>query len=257
MNCGMDPTMLDAYVDQGLSAQDVAALEEHMRGCAECANEALSRLQMKRATRAAAASLALAPEFQMRPEFRLRVEQSLAKSAAPRFTRGWLPWLATAVVTLLICVVSVGLLARTRSRNQAVEEAIDLHVATLASSNPVDVVSTDRHTVKPWFAGRIPFAFNLPELQDSPYKLLGGKVVYLHNSPGAELLFELRKHQISVFIVQEQGGVFAAASGVSPGTFRGFNDETWSAGGLRYVVISDTNAADVHVLGDLLRGAGK
>ena len=257
MNCGMDPKMLDAYVDESPSAEDVAALEEHMRGCADCASETLARLQRKRAIRAAAASLALAPEFQMRPEFRLQVEKSLGKRPAPRFAGAWLPWLATAVVTLLICAVSVGMLVRGRLRNQAVAEAIDLHVATLASPNPVDVVSTDRHTVKPWFAGRIPFAFNLPELQDSPYKLLGGKVAYLHNSPGAELLFELRKHQISVFIVQEQGGVFAAGSGVTQGSYRGFSEETWSEAGLRYIMISDTNPSDVHVLGDLLRGAGK
>ena len=85
-----------------------------------------------------------------------------------------------------------------------VSELADLHVATLASANPVDVVSTDRHTVKPWFAGRIPFTFNLPELQDSPFTLVGGKVSYLNQSPGAELIYRVRQHQISVFIFQEK-----------------------------------------------------
>lgn len=64
-------------------------------------------------------------------------------------------------------------------------EVADLHIATLASANPIDVVSTDRHTVKPWFAGKIPFTFNLPELQNSPFTLLGAKVSYLNQSPGA------------------------------------------------------------------------
>ena len=68
-------------------------------------------------------------------------------------------------------------------------ELADLHVATLASSNPVDVVSTDRHTVKPWFAGKIPFTFNLPELQDSPFVLVGGRVSYLTNRRGRSLFF--------------------------------------------------------------------
>ena len=258
MNCGMDEAMLDAYVDESLGAEDLAALEEHLRGCPECANEALGRLQRKRAVRAAAAGLALRPEFQMRPEYRLQMEKSLrGKGRAGQYGKIWLPWLMGGVAAVMIFAVSVGLVGRSRVRNQAVAEAIDLHVATLASANPVDVISTDRHTVKPWFAGKIPFAFNLPELQDSPYKLLGGKVAYLNSKPGAELLFELRKHEISVFIVQDEAGVFAAGAGVSPGTFRGFNDETWSAGGLRYVVVSDTNSADVHGLGELMRGAGK
>ena len=62
-------------------------------------------------------------------------------------------------------------------------ELVDLHVATLASSNPIDVVSSDRHTVKPWFEGKIPFTFNLPELQNSPFTLVGGRVSYLNQSP--------------------------------------------------------------------------
>ena len=78
-------------------------------------------------------------------------------------------------------------------------------MATLASANPVDVISTDRHTVKPWFEGKIPFTFNLPELEGSPFALVGGRVSYLNQSPGAELIFRVRQHQISVFIFQERG----------------------------------------------------
>jgi anti-sigma factor RsiW len=77
-------------------------------------------------------------------------------------------------------------------------------VATIASANPVDVVSTDRHTVKPWFAGKIPFTFNLPDLQGSAFTLVGGRVSYLRQSPGAELIFKIRQHQVSVFIFQEK-----------------------------------------------------
>jgi anti-sigma factor RsiW len=144
---------------------------------------------------------------------------------------------------------------RHAARNQAVAELLDLHVATMASSNPVDVVSTDRHTVKPWFQGKLPFTFNLPELQDSPYKLMGGKLVYFKHSPGAQLLFELRKHELSVFIVQEQEGLLSMGAGVTEAGEKGFRVETWSQGGLRYAIVSDTGAGDVHALGDLLRGA--
>ncbi len=64
-------------------------------------------------------------------------------------------------------------------------ELADLHVTALASANPVDVVSSDRHTVKPWFEGKIPFTFNLPELQDSELTLVGGRIAYLGQSPGS------------------------------------------------------------------------
>ena len=83
-------------------------------------------------------------------------------------------------------------------------EIADLHVATLASSSPVDVISTDRHTVKPWFQGKIPIAFNLPELENSEFSLLGGRMTYLDQTPGAHLIYDMRKHHISVFVFQER-----------------------------------------------------
>lgn len=255
MSCDLYLEKLDAYADESFSPEEVAAVEDHLRTCPSCAAEALARLQMKRTTRAAAADFALSPEFRMRPEFRQKMQSSMQRSRRPSLRGAWLPWLAAAAALLLLAAVSLTLLTRRAAQKQDIAELLDLHVATLASANPVDVVSTDRHTVKPWFQGKLPFAFNLPELQDSPYKLLGGKVVYFRHNPGAQLLFELRKHQFSVFIVQDRQGSTPALSAVTATGENGFNVETWSQAGLRYVVISDASPTDVHALGDLLRAA--
>jgi anti-sigma factor RsiW len=128
-------------------------------------------------------------------------------------------------------------------------------VATLASLNPVDVISTDRHTVKPWFAGKIPFTFNLPELQGSPFILVGGKVSYLGQSPGAELIFRLRQHQISVFIFQDRGPREARENKTVP-TALSFEVRTWHSNGLRYFVIGDASAQDLDNLSELIKAAG-
>jgi len=141
-------------------------------------------------------------------------------------------------------------------RQQTLAELLDLHVATMASANPVDVISTDRHTVKPWFQGKIPFTFNLPELQNSPFKLVGGRVMYLKHYAGAQLLFELRNHRLSVFIIQDQPGLVPLAMGVTTTRQMAFNLETWSEGGLRYVVVGDAAPEDIHQLSELLRVAG-
>jgi anti-sigma factor RsiW len=162
---------------------------------------------------------------------------------------------AASAVLLLVVVVSISMWMRHATRAQAVAELLDLHVATLASTNPVDVASTDQHTVKPWFQGKLPFAFNLPELQSSSFKLVGGKLIYFKHSPGAQLLFELRKHQLSVFILQEQRGVTPPGAGVTTTCQKGFSVETWPDADLRYVVISDTTPADVHDLSELLKAA--
>jgi anti-sigma factor RsiW len=128
-------------------------------------------------------------------------------------------------------------------------------VATLASSSPVDVISTDRHTVKPWFQGKIPFAFDLPELQNSEFSLLGGRMTYLDQTPGAHLIYDVRKHHISVFVFQERS--LRLPGRLNENSFApknvSFNIKTWSQGGLRYFVIGDASAADIDSLAKLFK----
>ena len=144
--------------------------------------------------------------------------------------------------------------ARRMRNNLIVDELVDLHVSTLASAAPVDVVSTDRHTVKPWFEGKIPFTFNLPELQGTSFELVGGRVTYLRQSPGAELIYRIRKHHITAFIFQSR---------VVPSDYprsdeldaRSFHGETFERQGLRYFVIGDAATVDLRALSDLLKNA--
>jgi anti-sigma factor RsiW len=242
MSCDQWTERLDAYVDGETHAQDVPALEEHLRTCRECAAKAMSRMQMKRATRAAAAMRFTAP-----PELRRRIE----KSIAPKRNRLALlmsPALAMAVVLALVVAVSSAVFVRRAEREQVLAQLLDMHVAALASANPVDVVSSDRHTVKPWFQGKLPFTFTLPELAGSQYTLKGGKLVYFRGQPAAQLIYELRKHEFSVFVAQDGG-----AASVKDEKKSGFSTESWNSAGLRYTVMSDAGAGDVHALGELMR----
>jgi anti-sigma factor RsiW len=186
----------------------------------------------------------------------MRMEKAMRPRRRLYWTTQWAPTLAAAALVILVVIVGA-VWARHGAREQALGELLDLHVTTIASANPVDVVSTDRHTVKPWFQGKLPFTFNLPELGNSPFKLQGGKVMYFRHSPGAQLLFEVRKHELSVFVFQDQPAISRAGSEVISARVMAFNVETWGDSELRYVVVSDTAAADVHALGDLLRSAGR
>jgi len=245
MNCTLWREKLDAYVDGELPERESAAMDDHLRTCRDCASEAFARMQMKRATRDAALRFTPAPGLQR------RVEQSIAPKRRPlAFLLS--PALALAVALVLVIAVSAMMMMRRAERQQAIAQLVDLHVAALASANPVDVESTDRHTVKPWFQGKLPFTFNLPELEGSPYKLVGGKVVYFDHRPGAHLIFELRKHELSLFIVQKSR---PATAGLLSRAENGFSIEWWSANGLQYVVVSDAGTSDVHGLGELMRAA--
>jgi anti-sigma factor RsiW len=108
--------------------------------------------------------------------------------------------------------------------------------------------------VKPWFQGRIPFTFNLPELQGSPFALLGGRVTYLAQTPGAHLIYQVRKHEVSVFIFQDRGKETESLSS-GPVHAQSFTVQNWTQNGLRYFVIGDVGAEDIEALSKLLQSA--
>jgi anti-sigma factor RsiW len=243
---------LDTYVDGELSADQMKALDVHIRSCTSCAAEVLNRVRMKRALQSAGT------RYHASSQFREQVGRAVG-GRAPHASV-FRVWLTSAVViaVLLVAGLMTAFVGRhDLRRDQTLAELTDLHIATLASTNPVDVVSTDRHTVKPWFQGKIPFAFNLPELQNSDFVLAGGRVAYLHQAPGAELVYQVRKHYITVFIFQEDSlnGSLRSLSGRRK--HASFNLETWAEGGLRYVAISDTSAEDISKLAELLKVAGR
>jgi anti-sigma factor RsiW len=248
MTCDEMRQKLDAFVDDSVADEEAASLHEHFQSCPSCAAEALARLQIKRATKAAAA------RFVPAPAFRLRVEDAIQTKHKRVWSLQWAPAIAALAAILLIAVPGEMWL-RHSSRQQAVAELVDLHVSDLASENPVDVVSTDRHTVKPWFQGKLSFTFNIPGLENSPFRLLGGKLEYFRHNSAAHLLFDLRKHQFSVFIMQQSSNSFL--QGTDPVSFRenGFNVESWEQNGLRYMIVSDAGSNDVHALADLFRAA--
>jgi anti-sigma factor RsiW len=248
MPCEVWTEKLDAYVDGELSLPESNALADHLRGCVGCAAQALERVQLKR-------SVALAGKrYEPSTDFR----SSIAKSLVQKSERGLgMFWKILVVPALLTLVFAVGLnfyLGRAKAERQHVySELADLHVATLASTTPVDVVSTDRHTVKPWFEGKIPFTFNLPELQGTDFSLVGGRVTYLSQVSGAHLIYRIRKHEISVFIFPAPNASNTTISG--PVQARSFNFEDWTHNGLRYFVVGDVGANDMETLGKLLRDA--
>jgi anti-sigma factor RsiW len=248
MVCESWKSKLDTYLDGEVPQEEMRTFDGHVRNCPSCSVDALTRVQMKRTIQVAG------KRFAPSAEFRKRMRQRIASKPQRSFRLGWvLP--ATAVVVLVVGALTSADLGNLSGRDQVFSEIADLHVETLASSSPVDVISTDRHTVKPWFQGKIPFAFDLPELQNSEFSLLGGRMTYLDQTPGAHLIYDVRKHHISVFVFQERSlPARLDQKSLSPKKLP-FNMETWSQGGLRYFVIGDASAADIDSLARLFKDA--
>jgi anti-sigma factor RsiW len=248
MVCESWKTTLDTYLDGELSEEETRTFDTHVRSCRSCSGDALARVQTKRAIQVSG------KRFTPSPEFRKRVQQSIAPKPQRSLGLGWMFAAAMAVILAVGALTSTYVGTRF-GRNQVFSEIADLHVATLASSSPVDVISTDRHTVKPWFQGKIPFAFNLPELENSKFSLLGGRMTYLDQMPGAHLIYDVRKHHISVFVFQERWLPASLDENFLAPKKLSFNMETWSQGGLRYFVIGYASAADIDSLAKLFKTA--
>lgn len=251
MSCERWAEQISAYVDSEVPAADIEALDAHLQSCAHCATEAFTQLKMRQLVSSAG------KRYIPSREFKERVRRKTFGGSAARIYWRWWPAAALAAAVLIAVVIGINYRRATVESDQKLAELTDLHITALASAAPVDVVSSDRHTVKPWFQGRIPFTFNLPELKDTDFVLLGGRVTYLNQFPGAHLLYEIRKHRISVYIFQDWPELRIVKTEGKMINDRSFNLKSWTDSGLRYYVIGDVNSQDLESLCYLLRAAAR
>jgi anti-sigma factor RsiW len=166
---------------------------------------------------------------------------------------------ATAAVLAIAALLSVTTLERARRSDvaavasaAAANEILDQHVAALSPDSPLGVISMDRHTVKPWFEGRVPFSFNLPEHLPEEMSLVGADMTYLHGRPTAQLIYRIGRHRASLFVTLREG---SAESAVSASERAGFHLRSFSAGPLAVQAVSDVNPAELDALVKSFRDA--
>ena len=259
---------LNALVDGELTAEQLASANQHLAGCPSCTSNALRQSLLKSATARAGQRYAPPPNLRERLMRSASEEDSGARAqgvrAVPasetRSMRGFgsLGWAAAAV--LLLFAVSMMLFQRAAQRAERVSaenaalvtEVFDQHVATLAGNTPPQVVSTDRHTVKPWFQGKIPFSFNLPQGLPSDTTLDGANLTYLGNQPVAQLLYSIGKHRVSVFLRQKAGTGETHELAVERS---GFHVMGFSTNDLEVVAVSDVDPVRLRELASALRHA--
>jgi len=239
---------LDAYVDGELPESEARDLAAHLAECRDCTarHDALVAL---RATIAAQA-----PYHGADAALRGRVRASLRAAAGGGRRPGLMSWRPLAVAAML-AVVAVGawqLSAARAERDTVARDVLASHVRSLLGEHLTDVASTDQHTVKPWFNGRLDFSPPVSDFAGAAFTLLGGRIDYVAGRPVAALVYGRRRHFINVYLWPADRG---ATGGPSALTRQGYHLRHWTTPGFVYWIASDLGTTELDEFAGLLKGA--
>jgi anti-sigma factor RsiW len=242
MSCREVADRLSPFLDDELDPATSRDIERHVSTCADCAAE-LARL------RAVQQRLRGGLEYRRAPDLlRERVTRGVRADAAAPARRARSPWLAVAAV-LAVVAGGAWMLAPLRGGEALARDAVSSHIRSLMASHLADVASTDQHTVKPWFAGRLDYSPPVTDFAAAGYPLTGGRLDYLDGHPVAALVYMHRKHVINAFVWPAAGGreLLAPAS-----TERGYHVVHAAHAGMTWWIVSDLNVEELGAFARML-----
>jgi anti-sigma factor RsiW len=237
--------LLGAYADGELDLINAREVEQHLRTCDECrhAEEQIRALRE--------ALTADAPAYRAPKRLRRNIRAALRREARAG-EQQFSPWLlfatGAALAALIIGVVFFQTIRGSRE-NSIVDQVVANHVRSLLATHLVDVASSDQHTVKPWFDGKIDFAPDVHDFAMSGFPLVGGRLDYLDGKSVVALVYQRNKHPINVFIAPAMKSSDSAPSSLS---YRGYNVLSWTHREMNYWAVSDLNETELRQLTSLL-----
>jgi mycothiol system anti-sigma-R factor len=249
MSCELPRAMIHGYLDGELDAVRAAEFERHLEQCPECvtALEAQESLRL---------SLRRAQLYQKAPpQLRQRVLAGMRPAVPIPIPYRRLPvggqWLAVAAAVLLLLYAGWRMtpgLREKNNQNALAAQIVDAHVRSLQPGHLTDVISTDQHTVKPWFNGKLDFSPPVQDFANDGFALQGGRLDVAGGRSVAALVYARRKHFVSVFIWPTPEKDSLPRSGSQ----QGYNWITWRKNGMEFYAVTDAAAPDLVLLERLL-----
>lgn len=234
MNCGAARNLVDAYIDGELDAAGNLEIERHLQDCALCSEDLASHRMLQRGLGGGELRFKSPPELRQRIQFSLR---RAAKDEAGRHApRRWLGVAASLAAAALVVLALVPLLKGPSADDLLAREVLASHVRSLMASHLADVPSSDQHTVKPWFDGKLDFSPPVEDLAARGFPLVGGRLDYIGGRPVAALIYQRRKHFINLFIWPAASGPDAGAKMTAR---QGYDLFYWTKGGMTRWAVSD------------------
>jgi anti-sigma factor RsiW len=241
MTCEETEILLHALIDGELDAGHAREVEDHIAGCPHCVAQLRAYREMSKAV--AGADLRYAAP----PELRRRIEASLPKTQAPNRRAVLRGFAMGSAVSAIAATGLVAIVLRSDDEQRIMSEVVSAHLRSLQAGHLTDVLSTDQHTVKPWFNGKLDVAPPVVDLTAQGFTLIGGRLDYVDTRPIGAIVYRRRSHVINLFVAQTAN---AERRPAKTETIQGFNIRRWSEHGLNYWAVSDLAADELADFGE-------
>lgn len=249
MSCDYARTALHGYLDGELDAARSAEFEHHLENCRECANTLAAQESLR--SELQCSSLYEQAPLSLRKKIRAEMDKAIATPVARRIP-AW-RWVAVAASMVVVAAISWYAWPRPATTASAAPftaaEMIDAHIRSLQPGHLTDIASTDQHTVKPWFVGKLDFAPPVRDFSDQGFPLIGGRLDVLAGRNVAALVYMRRKHIINVFVLPTKEPDTPIHP---PGLRQGYQWLHWRHQGMEYCAVSDVSLSDLHQLAQLI-----
>ena len=242
MDCTLHGHLLEAYLDGELGFERSLEVEAHLASCPECASEVQSWKDIRMGMHGS--DLYHRAPAHLEAKLRKLLPQAQTQRASWFHGSIW----AAAGAAFATAVLLISFLPMHPAGSSPAQEVVVSHIRSLMADHLMDVVSTDQHTVKPWFDGKLDFAPPVQDFAADGYPLVGGRLDYLENRKVAVLIYHRALHIINVYVWPAQD---AGSSTLSTQTINGYNVVSWTKNGFEFHAVSDLNTAELRDLAQL------
>jgi len=248
MTCKEAKNLLNAYVDGELDSAGSLAVETHMRGCASCLGEVENLHGLASAIENGSLRFKAPAHLKRRVQGAIRAANPQARSSV--FYWRWASVLASALLIAALTWTVTSRWAESSEEKLLVNDIVSSHVRSMMANHVTDVSSSDSHTVKPWFSGKLDYSPPTKDLTEHGFRLIGGRLDYLDNRPVAALVYQRSQHFINLFVWPSNDTPTGKEEQLAR---QGYNLIHWTQGGMSYWLVSELNLPELKECARLLK----